>query len=101
MMWATVLLASAACYALKALGFVVPDRFLDKPIGGGELAAFFLRAYEAAEPLEILEKKAGFVVRAETKRARAEIDDAPGLVPVLSADKVPRQKIRQRSAAFF
>ena len=32
MMWATVLLASAACYALKALGFVVPERFLDKPM---------------------------------------------------------------------
>lgn len=31
MMWATVLLACAACYALKALGFVIPRRLLDDP----------------------------------------------------------------------
>lgn len=31
MMWATVLLGAAACYALKALGFVVPQRIVDNP----------------------------------------------------------------------
>jgi uncharacterized membrane protein len=30
--WAAVLLGSAACYALKALGYVVPERVLDKPL---------------------------------------------------------------------
>lgn len=30
-MWAAVLIASALCYALKALGYVVPERYLDKP----------------------------------------------------------------------
>ena len=32
MIWAAVLLGSAACYALKALGYVVPERVLDKPV---------------------------------------------------------------------
>ncbi|MEZ5186244.1 MAG: AzlD domain-containing protein [Candidatus Nanopelagicales bacterium] len=32
MMWAAVLLGSLACYLLKALGFVVPERVLDKPL---------------------------------------------------------------------
>ncbi len=52
-------------------------------IGGGELAATFLRAYEAAEPMEILSREAGFVVRVETKGALAMIDDAPGVAPAL------------------
>lgn len=31
MIWAAVLVGSAVCYALKALGFVVPQRMLDQP----------------------------------------------------------------------
>lgn len=31
-MWPTVLVASAAAYALKLLGYVVPQRYLDTPI---------------------------------------------------------------------
>jgi hypothetical protein len=65
-------------------------------IGGERLSGAFLRAYEAAEPLEILEREAGFVVRAETKGALAMIDDAPGLVPTSPAEKAPRQKMRQK-----
>jgi branched-subunit amino acid transport protein len=30
--WAAVLIGSAVAYALKALGFVVPERMLDKPL---------------------------------------------------------------------
>jgi hypothetical protein len=30
--WAAVLVGSLACFALKALGFVVPERVLDKPL---------------------------------------------------------------------
>lgn len=32
MMWAAVLIGALACYALKALGFVVPEKFLDNPV---------------------------------------------------------------------
>ena len=32
MMWAAVLLGSLTCYVLKALGFIVPGRLLDKPM---------------------------------------------------------------------
>lgn len=39
-MWAAVLLASALCYALKALGFVVPERYLDKPVAKHLVAMF-------------------------------------------------------------
>jgi hypothetical protein len=52
-------------------------------IGGGDLAATFLRAYEAAEALQILSPEAAFVVRVETKDALAAIDHAPGLSPDL------------------
>ena len=52
-------------------------------IGGGELAAVFLRAYEAAEPMEILSSEAAFVVRAESTGLLVEVDDAPSLVPRL------------------
>lgn len=31
MIWVPVLVGSAVCYALKALGFVVPQRFLEQP----------------------------------------------------------------------
>lgn len=31
MIWAAVLIGSAVAYTLKALGFVVPERMLDKP----------------------------------------------------------------------
>jgi hypothetical protein len=61
-------------------------------IGGGELAAIFLRAYETAEPMEILSREAAFVVRAETKGALAPIQDAPGIVPALPS------RARQKTA---
>jgi hypothetical protein len=31
-MWPTILVASGAAYALKLLGYVVPQRLLDKPL---------------------------------------------------------------------
>ncbi|HQR78786.1 MAG TPA: AzlD domain-containing protein [Actinomycetota bacterium] len=31
-MWVAVLVSSALCYALKALGFVIPERYLDRPV---------------------------------------------------------------------
>lgn len=40
MIWAAVLLGSAACYALKALGYVVPERVLDKPLVAQLVAMF-------------------------------------------------------------
>ena len=40
MIWAAVLLGSAACYALKALGYVVPGRVLDKPLVAQLVAMF-------------------------------------------------------------
>jgi hypothetical protein len=68
-------------------------------IGGAELAALFLRTYRAAEPLEILSEEAAFVVRAQTNGALATIDDAPGVVPDLPADKSVNRKTRQRPKA--
>ncbi len=50
-------------------------------IGGGDLAATFLRAYEAAGPMEILSKEAAFVARAE--KGHALIERAPSVVPDL------------------
>lgn len=32
MIWAAVLIGSAVTFGLKALGFVVPERMLDKPV---------------------------------------------------------------------
>lgn len=32
MIWVAVLGGSAVCYALKALGFVVPERILERPV---------------------------------------------------------------------
>lgn len=32
MIWAAVLIGSAVAFGLKALGFVVPERMLDKPV---------------------------------------------------------------------
>ena len=61
-------------------------------IGGERLAGAFLRAYEAAEPMEILSKEAAFVVRAETKGALATIDNAPDIVPEL-----PMQGLKHKS----
>jgi uncharacterized membrane protein len=40
MIWAAVLLGSAACYALKALGYVVPERVLDTPLVAQLVAMF-------------------------------------------------------------
>ena len=68
-------------------------------IGGGELAETFLRAYEAAEPMDILSREAAFVVRAETKGAPASIDDAPGLVPELPARKQVGRKTKEKARA--
>jgi len=68
-------------------------------IGGGELAATFLRAYEVAKPMEILSKEAGFVARAETKGGLAMLDDAPGVVPELPAQKLRSRKVRQTQKA--
>jgi hypothetical protein len=62
-------------------------------IGGGELAAAFLRAYETVEPTEILSREAAFVVLAETNGALAAIDNAPSLVPELP-DAEPGQKAK-------
>ncbi len=56
-------------------------------IGGGELAERFLRAYEAADPLEVLSPEAAFVVRAERKAALPALADAPSIVPELPAEK--------------
>jgi hypothetical protein len=68
-------------------------------IGGGELAATFLRAYEASEPMEILSREAGFVVHAATKGALAVIEEAPGVVPELPAEKLGSRKTRHRQKA--
>jgi len=68
-------------------------------IGGGELAARFLRAYEATEPTDILSREAAFVVRAEGKGALTLIDDAPGLVPALPEPKPVSRKTRQKQKA--
>ena len=55
-------------------------------IGGGELAAVFLHAYEAADPLEILSPEAAAVVLARARRRFAPIQSAPSLVPELPAE---------------
>ncbi len=40
MIWVTVLAGSAVCFALKALGFVVPQRVLDNPVVARLVAMF-------------------------------------------------------------
>ena len=40
MIWAAVLIGSAVAYTLKALGFVVPERMLDKPLVAQLVALF-------------------------------------------------------------
>lgn len=40
MIWTAVLLGSAACYTLKALGFVVPEHYLEKPLVAQLVAMF-------------------------------------------------------------
>ncbi|HPE12883.1 MAG TPA: AzlD domain-containing protein, partial [Actinomycetota bacterium] len=40
MIWAAVLIGSAVAYTLKALGFVVPERMLDKPLVAQLVAMF-------------------------------------------------------------
>lgn len=47
MMWAAVLLGSAACYVLKALGFVIPERVLENRVVS-QLVAMFPVALLAA-----------------------------------------------------
>jgi hypothetical protein len=62
-------------------------------IGGEGLAAVFLRAYHASEPLEILSSDAVVVVRAREQRCLLPIQSAPSLVPDLPPVKA-RQKAR-------
>jgi hypothetical protein len=66
-------------------------------IGGGELAAHFLRAYAAAGPLDILSPEAAFVVRAEAEEGLVTLDAAPSLMPELPAGE-PREKPRATRA---
>jgi branched-subunit amino acid transport protein len=47
MIWAAVLIGSAVAYGLKALGFVVPEKVLDKPLVT-QLVAMFPVALLAA-----------------------------------------------------
>jgi hypothetical protein len=68
-------------------------------IGGERLAGAFLHAYGAAEPMEILSKEAGFVVRVGAKGALAMINDAPDVVLELPAEKLVTRKTRQRARA--
>ena len=49
-------------------------------IGGERLAGAFLRAYEAAEPMEILSKEAGFVVPVGMMGRLVKVKDAPSVV---------------------
>ena len=49
-------------------------------IGGERLAGAFLRAYEAAEPMEILSPEAALVVRIGAKGKLVEINDGPSVV---------------------
>jgi hypothetical protein len=89
--------ASAAALRKPARFRVILDRVAADEartltaIGGGELAAAFLRAYEIADPLEILSREAAFVVRAHRNEALASIG-APALVPDLPARS--RQEVR-------
>ena len=69
-----------------------------RAIGGSELAGAFLRAYEAASPLEILSPEAALLVRTVREGALAAIDDAPGLVPESPEEKVFSRK-RSRATA--
>ena len=52
-------------------------------IGGGELTAMFLRAYEATDPLEILAPEAADAVLTRSRNGLASIHSAPSLVPNL------------------
>jgi hypothetical protein len=62
-------------------------------IGGAELAAVFLRAYEAAGPTEILSPEAASLVPARARATLASVQSAPPLVPDLPPVKV-RHKAR-------
>jgi len=53
-------------------------------IGGERLASAFLRAYAAAEPMEVLSPEAAFAVCTESNGALATINDAPSIVPKLT-----------------
>jgi hypothetical protein len=59
-------------------------------IGGGALAAVFLRAYKAAEPLEILSSETATLVGARVGSEVASLRSAPSLVPDLP-DVEPRR----------
>jgi hypothetical protein len=48
-----------------------------RAIGGECLAGAFLRAYAAAEPMEIMEREAAFAVRVGARGNLVEIKDAP------------------------
>ena len=62
-------------------------------LGGDELAAVFLRACAAAEPLDILSSEAAALVRARVRSKVASLQSAPPLVPDLPAAR-SRQKAR-------
>jgi hypothetical protein len=62
-------------------------------IGGGELAAALLRAYEAAKPLDVLSREAAFVVRAEATSALVPLHDAPSVV-----SEIPQTQMGQKLA---
>ena len=57
-------------------------------IGGERLASAFLRAYAAAEAMEILSEEAGLNVRAGARGRLMEIKDAPSVVP-----EVPKKAV--------
>jgi hypothetical protein len=61
-------------------------------IGGDELAAAFLRTYEAAEPSEVLSPEAAFVVHIRSPRGPVSSRSAPSIVPALPAKS--QQKVR-------
>lgn len=66
-------------------------------IGGEPLADAFLRAYAAAEPLEILSPEAVVVVRAEARGKLASIEDAPSVAPDFPAEgQHPRARRRRK-----
>ncbi len=86
-MWAAVLLGSAACYVLKALGIVVPERFLDKRLVS-QLVAMFPVALLAAL-LAVVTLGSGMTIGVDARLAAviaaavALILRAPFLVVVL------------------
>jgi hypothetical protein len=61
-------------------------------IGGGELAAVFLRAYEATEAMEILSPESVALVGARDRSRVGSLQSAPSMVPDLPSSKARRRK---------